>query len=202
MIIGLKYTNIVVLGLWNPAIVSPGWLTEQQIAGARGTEVELQFNPYQRIFKFDLGGITWYVDYEKLEVRSDAGADCGKYASRVLELLSHTPVHAIGTNFAFECDSEAWPQKYRPCLGPMRCGAPSDPNAFLESKWQASRQLDDKSTRLQLIVTEGAGKLELLINFHRSITSANEAKNFAERWTSDRELAFKFAKDYFGVDVS
>ncbi|MHC4698783.1 MAG: hypothetical protein ACYTFA_18800 [Planctomycetota bacterium] len=95
--------NIVVRGDFNRAIIRPKWLIRQGILPEGDVEFAVSdAADMPRLFKF--AGFQWTVAHDRLVVKPivpDEG-DPGPTVARVLEILEHTPVSAVGHNFIFE----------------------------------------------------------------------------------------------------
>ncbi len=116
----VRTPTLVVTGAWNPAIFQPGWILPNLFNVAAGTTVPLTQvvvtqNDQQAIITYYLDiGIA--VSFQRLEIyiNSDAleVADrAEKLCLSVLEKLPHTPVAALGVNFAF-FDQEPEPEVF------------------------------------------------------------------------------------------
>ncbi len=71
---------------------------------------------------FTIGALEWEVDYRRLMVSSPSiyikeKETCGDKAAKVMKLLCHTPVEAVGHNFHFSCDLKDWTENALPQLG-------------------------------------------------------------------------------------
>ena len=102
-----------------------------------------------------LGGpMEWEVDYRRLmisspSIRIKARETCGDKAAKVMKLLSHTPVEAVGHNFHFSCGLEDWSDKPSPQLGGRKIGDFSDAQQF---RWVGVFRRDDVQIEVALAV--------------------------------------------------
>src|ERR1700741_542830 len=103
-----KLTTVSVLGSWNPSILTPEWLHKCGVIEALPVKRELTLDLATHRITFTADDLTWLVDQNRLELRLGAPGDVGRYASRILGLLPHTPVRGIGTNFVFLCPASEW----------------------------------------------------------------------------------------------
>ena len=197
-------SNVVVVGAWNPAIISPPWLSNNKVVEElpKELQVELGLKPSGRIIKFELGGVQWKVTEDKLEIHGKGQEkDCGVFAARVLLLLPHTPIGAIGSNFVFESTLEEWPDPVKPYLGKLRLGAEAGHSNFRQVQWSGAGQ-QDEHTRLSIVVAARLNQgVQVTVNFHRNVQSVTEAVSFAGLWAQDRDTAAETLKELFEVEV-
>jgi hypothetical protein len=107
----LKTANIVIVGAFNPAIISPPWLAQQGIGESKFLTQTVDFEFLGQpggacIFQHD--DCEWTVSSDRLILKpSTAASPVGKIR-RLLEKLPHTPVGSIGFNYLFECVASEW----------------------------------------------------------------------------------------------
>jgi hypothetical protein len=105
--------SIVMLGAWNPSILQPDWLATHIFdkAADENLPIEMQFSPIPGLSpRFTIRDITLVPSAERLAVFSKncsaAQLDAAEsVAIRLLSSLSHTPISAVGENFAFSIES-------------------------------------------------------------------------------------------------
>jgi hypothetical protein len=109
-------TTIVVVGAWNPAILTPEWLLRRAFGaeGAGDEEVGIEWSPSSGIpATYLIRGVYFHALSRRLTVRpatvtEDSLNLAGRCVRNVLEALPHTPVSAFGHNFSFvEDDADA-----------------------------------------------------------------------------------------------
>lgn len=103
-------SSIVVLGVWNPAILNPSWLARMvhEIPGGEGVQVQAEqflFVPGQAP-RFTLSGVRYSPNRNRLiiqptETSEDNYRRVQRSVVRILDLLPHTPVAGIGQNYIF-----------------------------------------------------------------------------------------------------
>src|SRR3954465_5160936 len=113
----LEQAQTVAIGAFNPYVITPAWLVKYSIC-TRDEEVNVRMVPLGEGAAFEFGPIQWQIDGQRLSVSSaDRNVDCGNLVSRVLDLLPHTPVQAMGHNFQFTATKEEWGGRSEPRLG-------------------------------------------------------------------------------------
>ncbi len=102
--------NITIVGAWNPAIITPNWIKREfhEFIHATQYEVSLTPAPVPRI-RFAIEGLTIDPNAGRLQIRptrSDVSRMelIPKLASAIYERLPHTPVTAVGVNFAYQLE--------------------------------------------------------------------------------------------------
>ncbi len=196
----LDNVSSVVLGAWNPAIISPTWLVGQGIVSPREDEVEMKvsFEAMGSSIGFEFEGIEWVVSQNRLEAKARSDIDCGKCVAAVLKVLNHTPVRAIGSNFTFKCSRDEWPEELLPQLGDVQLNEDSD---VLEAKWSQARQAGNH-TVLRTEVIQSPEIIVVSFNFHRNCETASEAESFARDWPRDRSMAEQALGDIREVEIT
>ena len=205
MAIKRSHSTVVVLGAWNPAIIEPAWLHKHKVLDEEPPK-ELRWTvtllPGAGGVRFETGGMTWLADAARLEIKGKDWRDCGVYAARVLGLLPHTPIHAVGTNFIFTCDIPEWPTEYLPRLSDLTLGEGNQPREFKQEQWSGVRELDDK-TRMQVAVAARLNEgIMVSVNLHRNVRSAEDARVVAGGWSQDRDVAEGVLIELFKVQLS
>ncbi len=94
--------NIVVTGTWNPAILHPRWLVENQCIGP----VEMKLSPLSNGYvQFSGDGCFRQPQPDRLvggPLPDGKPERAVAFMERVLTILEHTPVSAIGLNFGYD----------------------------------------------------------------------------------------------------
>ena len=184
--------NILVRGEFNRAIIQPRWLTQQGVTPDGNVEILMSDSPgMPRVFRFQ--EVKWEVGPDRLVLTpSDAkGRDPGPLVARILELLPHTPVTALGHNFLFESSETSL--SITPCLGQRTAAALARQlgGELAQGGWSIVISTDAK-TRITAKVLEEPDRQRIDLNFHHVVTDASEAKlaagGSAECLTRAKEL--------------
>ena len=104
----IQNSNVVIVGAWNPAIITPIWLRQQFPEFFPGDQYQAQFIAGPAVsVRFTVNDLQIDPSNGRL-VLSCAIDDQGKFeslprlATAISERLPHTPVAAVGFNFVFE----------------------------------------------------------------------------------------------------
>lgn len=197
MALTLELAQTVAIGAFNPSIITPDWLVRFGVYPKEG-EYGVRLVPLDGGVAFDFevesGSVQWQVDLQRLSVStSDPGFDCGQAISRVLKLLPHTPVQAIGHNFHFSMSREEWEDRPAPMLGHV--GLASFPDAE-QVRWGGVFRLEGVRAEVSLIQESEA--VAILFNHHRAIdlVKARQEPNADGQIAPAREAAGQFQADF------
>lgn len=172
----LKDTFTVVLaGLWNTQIFHARWLAKN-VFQEEGVTLEVPTVPGlpQR---FGGSDVTLVPGPSRVTVlpgrfQQDSLTHAEGIAHRVVELLPHTPLQAIGYNFGFaveEADTSLLRRFRDPDLG-----AYTDAG-FVSVRYSVVRSLERDGTTLNLSAQVAEGRLEFHFNYHSDIENAEDA---------------------------
>ncbi len=192
----LQSNDVIVLGAWNPAIVQPDWLSERKVVES-STPESLSANPLTKGFFFKMDNVNWIIDEQRLQIWGAGGTDTGVFAARVLSLLSHTPVQAIGTNFHFQTGVGEWPSTRLPKLGDWTLETSPTKLQFKQFTWVGTRKMGS-DTSCQITLTHAEDALSLNVNLHRD-ADAVRAAQFAGAWRQDWQAVREIISDIFEV---
>lgn len=98
--------NISIVGQWNPSIFSPSWVranivsdeSEVLFAVAISDPAAPPRISFSTTYLFPSRQL---LDFRASEMTLEAFSSCGEAASKIVGLLPHTPISAIGINFRF-----------------------------------------------------------------------------------------------------
>ncbi len=172
-------------GNFNPYIFSPQWLIEHSIWEDEEVQLVLGTMGEGVRFRGVKSSIEWIIDAQTMVIAGPA--DCGDIACKILVLLPHTPVRAVGCNFAYS--SPEWDSPFIPMLGPKaRSDLPSEWNPEL-TKWSAVFHV--AKTRIDMSVECGEQGVTTSFNFHTSVDNAKNAEIVARNFSEYRSNAEK-----------
>ena len=202
MILDLGKPAIVIAGAWNPAIFQPTWVLTNLFGAAVGethevTEVLNELEQKRITYKKNVG---IHVNRTRLELLTTGieAAEIDLLTSVTREIfgkLPHTPIVAIGVNFAFaEMDD---PQQHAPKF--EIADKLDEDFQIIETQISRKIVLDDLELNFRRVLAETVAGFEF--NFHHSGTSLGKAKAITSAyWFELLEIAKGVLKSRFGVE--
>lgn len=201
-------SNIVLLGGFNPNIIEPGWLSrynvvEEKLDDEFTTEIQL-ISGSPHLMKFTLDGFRWEVTSDRILIGSQKTKSPADWFGRLLDLLSHTPIRAVGINFKAECDRTDWPHD-APKL-PKQNEATSLIGDIIASTTVTKGRRSD-GTQVNLTLNATNANVFLDANFHRAIPVQEDvspvelAKKAMSEFESDCELFHSIISIMIGREV-
>lgn len=190
----------VVVGKFNPHIITPDWLKKEAIAESDSAELLFGVSGREVTFRFKTGRLEWQVDYNRLTITSDdVSQNTARKAAEVIEKLPHTPLSALGNNFHFEGDSSHWGAGL-PSLG-KKCDFKSltAQGKVLEVAW--SCKVEKQGFLLGVSVEQKEDIIRVHMNIHRPISSKDEAIDAANQFATDLKTSKEFLQDVIGETV-
>lgn len=205
MQVRLEGFSIVIVGNWNPAIFSPKW-----IIGTLTNSKEINFEfPMEAaslppLISFD--GMKLRVSPARLELfpgdsTLDSLARIQNTATKILSLLEHTPITAIGVNFQWIEDEP--PEALQKLFGCPDRDNLADRN-WLINETSLTRKLMKDGKLLNLIFVEKAdGKYVISANFHTECSGLMEAINaLSSGVNSLQDAALEVLQSTYGLVVN
>jgi hypothetical protein len=98
----LETFSVVVLGSFNPAIISPGWLLAESLLSREDAESAELGVTHPDIADFRVGGIKYHAQRNRLQLVTDDARRLPSMRDQAVALLSilrHTPVTQVGLNY-------------------------------------------------------------------------------------------------------
>jgi hypothetical protein len=193
--------SIVINGYWNRMIFTPKWIGEK-IFSVDSIERLVSMVPTDPVI-YQKEALRIAISERKLVITPlKLKVDCMKQAEdkavKILELLNHTPVSAIGVNFGFIEESPSAPL--------LELFAYKDNTDIGTQGWDISqskltRTLKDSDNKiLNLILSYDGKKVYLDGNFHQVANSANEASSAIKEHTSTMYDHFmNLLKEVYGL---
>ncbi len=195
---GLKLFEIdtIVIGRFNPHIISPPWLIKEKVIAEGGTVgAELALAGRAMAFRFNTGDFTWQVDYNRLIVTTEKIGDTAAIAAKVIEKLPHTPLTAIGSNFRYRCSLSQWDGRL-PKLDGIGFDELKEYGDVQSVGWKASvSQPDGVTVNAEVNLEPGESLSPVLIvnvNYHRQVSDAPALVAAAQRFENDRKASEAF----------
>lgn len=182
---------VVVLGAFNPDILSPQWVKKHVFPES----TERPASQYRLsssgvgAFIHKIGDVFWEPTRQHVRFIG-APNTTGKFAQRVLMTLSHTPVSAAGINFTRSITSD------RKQFGPFRLDAPPrdvaklipDGTLMRHSMTLQVNVADGVQLNLKMDRAEGSETIGLDFNFHLDASGESAATALANHCARAPEL--------------
>ena len=199
----LDLAQTVAVGPFNPYIITPEWLLRYKVCAE---DEAADFFPGMLTdgTAFTIGALEWEVDYRRMMVssrtiRTREGETCGDKAAKVMRLLNHTPVEAVGHNFLLTCDLKDWSGKPLPQLGSRMIGEFPDSRQF---RWIGAftRQNVPIEVTLAVVPTEGVA---VRFNHERRTNpqDCGAAVTAAEQFLNDFRISKQMLGELFQVEL-
>jgi hypothetical protein len=171
--------TVVVQGAWNLRIFSPDWVAKNVFEGKPMT-MDVAIGPFQVPvrYKSTSDGVTLTPSADRLvfgvvkaDVTSMLAAEAG--AQRVLALLKHTPIMAIGVNVGYYEDTASeWVHKL---FGMHDIDGLSHAGCDIKLS-NITRSVERNGDVINItIALDGEGRTEVLMNFHKETPSNEDA---------------------------
>jgi len=191
-------SETVSVGAFNPRIITPSWLVKNEVVREpEWLEDIIDSMPIDEN-GFPLGGFQWDVDYERLVVSANKrDRDCGTPTARVIDLLPHTPITAVGHNFHYTCPVSDWPAVAVPKLG-TRAGREL---AATETRWTGRFDREGIVIEVELLYpTKDTDVVAVRTNFERPTGGASPSAA-ARSFLADSRAADELARTLFELEV-
>ncbi|MCC5786068.1 MAG: hypothetical protein JJU33_05145 [Phycisphaerales bacterium] len=170
----LTDSNIVLLGGFNPHIIEPSWLSRHDVVEEKSDEfmTEIQFGPSApQMLRFNLDGLRWEVTLDRVLVGSSETRSPAEWLIRLLDLLPHTPLRAVGINFKLRSERTEWPIDL-PTL-PNQEAIQSLIGEVVTSTAVTRGRLEN-GTQMSLMLNATQAEVVLDANFHRGVFNSGE----------------------------
>lgn len=206
-------TSIVLSGIWNPAILSPKWVAEN-VLNKKGEDVPVEIDMPVPLssggpWRFHLNGIMYVPHRNRLEVAPDGSAteesfrNTASFVKSVLALLPHTPISAMGQNFAYE-EPTPTPEQIALVIGAksiILSRATSEQFDIGRQETLVQFNLDNRLLNLKLILDSGTFSAEF--NFHYpERPDANLCETLPQTFVNNFEYSKKLATEIFEAEVT
>lgn len=193
----------MVAGRWNRAIFSPEWLLGRLTNDANMT-LEVPLNSPGTPTRIIFDDFILSIMSTRLQIGIKRSDDllmvrAAELVKKVLSDLIHTPVHGMGVNFGFLCESPTG--KLIEAFDIRDTGALSDSELRIEST-KIVRQLKRGDQAINLTMDFSGGKASFDFNFHTSVKNATEAiKAFGSDPIGLKNEAYKILQEVYQAEV-
>lgn len=184
--IDIRKTNITIVGNWNVAILNPDWIQAQFPKFKTSDRPQLEIGLNIRDIRYELKEIIINPRPDRLIitpkiVSNDCFGDLMDLTAGILEKLSHTPIVAVGSNFAFSLDESE-------DISHM-CGDREE----LHSSYKKIGKKYSGSSVIQHILTES--DMQITVSYHISANTKMVTFNY-NRDSEIKEEVKSFINDF------
>jgi hypothetical protein len=173
----LASANVILVGNFNPYIISPEWLSQQEIW--KPDKIQLSLGALtQEGVEFRGDGTEWLVSSDRMMI-SSVLENCGNLAKKIIATLPHTPMVAVGSNFTFHEANEPFTKVLQSIK--THVGDQDNPQLF---RWGTILHVDD--VRVEMSFVSGEQGTTVNFNYHRPAASTAKATAALGEFESDR----------------
>lgn len=175
--------NIICLGNWNKKIFTPAWVASN-LFELKENKIEVVFNPNELDMGFKMKDISLFpkdttVEIKLEEINDETKILSGHLLNKLLNLLPHTPIHAIGVNIRYKFDKDE-ELPFVKKLEKIKCGL----DDFNTSQIKFSK--NNSKYQLNVIIDFKGSKYYVNFNFHHDLTHYSEGFAFSDTIINNR----------------
>ena len=174
----LQSTSLVLIGKFNPYIISPEWLRINDIWSAVDTRLSLGAAGGDGV-QFRGGKIEWRITHNRFSL-SSIEKPIGELAAKVMGELPHTPMESTLSTFSFLAESDGFIGPVFEAIGNVCPGNDLTPEL---SRWGAVFHEDE--TRVDLMFVSGDEGTTISVLRHRPTRTAQDAILAASEYSID-----------------
>lgn len=208
-----KYDNwtVVVVGGWNPQIVQQQWLSSNifpNITDIDGEQFqsELLFGPGESLMRVQSQNLVISPMRDRLIVGVKNDADeflnaSSSIMTQVVSILEHTPVQALGVNFAFTIRNDDAPNQLMEAFN-INDRAEIGTQGFEISRSSITRELirDDLIINFKLILN--GDHIVVDFNYHFNVNSAEQvAEKLSDGIITYKTQAIDLCRELYGLEI-
>ena len=175
--------NIMCLGNWNKKIFTPSWVATN-LFELKENKIDAFFNPNEMDMGFKLEDVALFPKDTSVEIKLDEINEKsielgGKLLNRLLALLPHTPLRAIGINVRYKFENkEDIPIVKK--LNKISCKL----DDFATNQIKFSKEL--KKSQLNIITDFQGNEYIVNFNFHHNLGHYPEGFDFSDNIIFDK----------------
>jgi hypothetical protein len=187
--------SCVAAGSLNPGIIEPGWLMKMGIALTDEATWDIGLTKFDKVLVFRDDALSWSCSASRLVVTAvDPNGDPGAAIAKVLKILEHTPIQAVGNNFAYLVEPETGTRLAKLLRVPI-----------VDAFGASGARVDNYTTAL--VVPKNEARLTMIFdasdtaiqkvtfNFHRPTVHSAVAAEAAAKWKTDESTAVQMLED-------
>jgi len=194
--------NVVIVGAWNPGIFTPAWLGANLFSNP---EIQIEFALTPGVPTRITGdGVIVVAAADRVtlapkETTVEALGKAERLAQKLLELLPHTPIRAVGVNFGY-LESEPGAELLERFEDPDT-NALSDLGATLAER-AVVRTVELSGAVINFTVSRKATELRFAFNYHSDAGTAEEARQALDGKVAEREaINRRLLSALYGLDL-
>lgn len=200
MVLSVRCTkaNVVAVGHFNPAIVTPPWLSAEGLLNAGQAEIDQIIGPTGMAMRFRMEGFIWSVGLDRFTLDAENPAEMAEAPAGlmrgILERLPHTPLRAIGLNFAYEPDGEGGVFGFS-VDGRTLQDVAEALNSQLAAADMKIVLADERGVQVQVVLKRGPDQGRIVdTNFHRPVNTIDQALAALDAVAEDHQRAIRIAR--------
>jgi len=198
--------SLVTAGKWNRYILNPGWIGKNLF---NEEEVKVEFpvnNPdlpprYTTSDNIIFVPATHRTNFiAQSPYSNEMLIKICKMNRKLMEILLHTPITAIGANFGFEEKSEKF--RYLDLFKFSDSNTLAD-NDYIANISNLKRQFELEKGLLNFTISYNEETVKFDFNFHYQVSGTDEALQILQDDTliTNRDIALKISKEFYDLEI-
>ena len=199
--------SIVLIGSWNPSIFSQDWVLNN-LADSNDANISMSYPIEDPTAprKIDFEGVTLFPGRKQLHIASAACTaegirKCAGIIVKILDLLSHTPVHNCGINFSFE-ELDNLAQINEVLNIGDEANIEADNYRLMNTLITRKYRLEDGNF-LNLSLSDSANGMKVIFNYHYELNNIPEYRDMfvTEHIIERYESAIMLCQNVYGLQL-
>lgn len=199
--------STVIAGQWNPNIFKPDWVKGHLTTGDdQPAEVAFPIGDPSLPPRIRVNNVFIFPSSSRLDIRAEELTkenlqSTGEVAKKCLELLTHTPISALGINLGFTTAADDAPSIIK--LFSFDDDAEIDSDTFKLQGAEIKRSFKQADCILNLNIAYNTTDIKIEFNFHFDIQNAEQAIQQIDQ-SIELDLysrAEQLLKDIYGLEI-
>jgi hypothetical protein len=193
-------SSSVLNGSFNIYIFQPAWLITNNLVNP--SELAIHYDMNRPGCRLSIGekSCEWTIRPDRLTILANTAAtDCGSLTGKIIELLPHTPLFAIGNNIQFKSSIADIDVLSRRLFG--EAGSDIDGYELKQSTWHRSLSIKDRIINIQM--SSNLDEATLSVNVHRELQGKGNdyAIKSAMSFHADLDSAIRVTNQLLGLSI-